>query len=374
MLDTIKITFEFNNKTGEYIEGIEEEIYEVISEILYKTRYCNEIKTKLDRRSISLILSYPRYFNQTNAFLITNKRECLEVNKGFINRIRDEIAHYEHMNFKENIGLLDWFDNNVTIKIKRVDVAFTYYMKEHETFSSYRNIYLILNRIYRSFNKKSIPKNIGVLETGEMETLIFANTANVGSFDHKVTIYDQNKKFDNYYNNTNPELLNRTLENFPDLKQRIRIETSKRVDRKIFSLDQFEDFDIFSAYVPQYAEYALYNLFNGSMIEAVYIERIEKLKAILMIEKQYSNFNYQSFVYKYIDEIWDYEMIRVAIMESTCNPNTGYQACSTVREVLEKYEQNTGIIFFGVINKITDMSKMLNKQTGRLSDGTIFKK
>ena len=89
MLDTIKITFEFNNKTGEYIEGIEDEIYEVISEILYKTRYCNEIKTKLDRRSISLILSYPRYFNQTNAFLITNKRECLEVNKGFINRIRD---------------------------------------------------------------------------------------------------------------------------------------------------------------------------------------------------------------------------------------------------------------------------------------------
>lgn len=297
--------------------------------------------------------------------MITSKEECLEVNRNFVETLRYEINQYDQLTCGYNGKLLSWFDTNVTIAIKRVDVAFTHYMKELETFSSYRNIYMVLNRIYSFFNKNSIPKNIGVLSTGEMETLIFANTANVGAYNQKVTIYNQYNKFQDYYANTNPELLNRTLEEFPDLEQRMRIETCKRIKRKGFTVYEFENFDIFSAYVPPFAEYALTNLFNMEALESVYRERIEQLKALLVTERACSNFTYQNFIYKYINEIWDYDMIRLAVMESTSNSNSGYQACSTIKEVLEQCQYQTGIIYFGVKKKIQEISKTLIKQMGR---------
>lgn len=361
MLDTISITIKLNNRTGEYFE---EEIFYQIQQILTNIRYCDILKIKPNEKAICVKLSYPRYFYANNAYLIKSAEECLMVNFNFVNTLRNEINLYEQRTYGSGGTLLSWFDSNVSITLTRVDIAFTHLMQEIETFNGYKNIYKILDKVYRHFNQKAIPKKFAVIETEAVETLIFANGPKYKDANQKVTIYNQYQKFRDYYADSNPEVLENTLQSYPDLSTRMRIEASKRIRRNLFTPYEFGQFDIFNAYVIQYCEYALENLFNVEVIEYTYRKQIERLKQVLIIERAYSNFTYQNFVHRYIDDIWDYDMLRIAIMESTDNMNSGYKACSSVRETLEIYQQQTGIIFFGIKNKIQEIRNTLIKQGG----------
>ncbi|MGL5280076.1 MAG: hypothetical protein ACRC8M_13585 [Cetobacterium sp.] len=361
MLDTINVVFELENTVGDYIEV---EIFNLLRKFFSKGSYYDLLKES-DGKSLSIRLSYPRFFDNTNAYLITTKEECLKVNEAFIEAI-EKFIYFEGIGVGVRANaevLLGWFEANVAIKIKRVDVAFTHLLNSGDSFNGYRNLYQLLNSIYIKRNPFSIPKNVSVTGNNEVETLIFSDTQNVGAYNRKIVIYNQYRKFCDYYSKDSLRL-HSILQKYPDLPRRVRIEASKRIRRKPFEVLDFMEFDIFNAYVQQFADDILNNLFNKELFDSASKDRIEWLKETIKKEREYPNFNYQAFIYRFIDEIWDYELVRKAVMETTDNLNSAYQACSTIREILKIYEKATGIKFFNMKETFEKIQKDLIKIRG----------
>lgn len=347
MLDTISLKIELISPTGEYIER---EVMNVIEKTINDLSYCD--LTFKDDKAIRIKLSYPRYFYSTNAYLISNPNECLTVNENLIEKIR--------YNFINNPLLLSYFEEGVEFVLTRVDVAFTYYMEMYRNFNSYRNLYYILNSIYCSINKTSIPKKIGTIENEVCETIIFTENSNISSYNNRVIVYDQNKKMSDYYKFNQPSLYQKILEDFPDLNQRMRIEGAKRIRRKGFLAEEWKNFDVYRCYIPKIGDYILSNLFNIEVANNIKILKIQELKNLLLQERQYPNFSYQSFVYRYQLQIWDYELLRQAIMELfSNNPNTGYHACSTVKGVLENLQSAYGVKYFNVFDELESIRQTI---------------
>lgn len=343
MLDTISLKIAVEEPTGEYLEM---EVMNRIKNVIERLPYC-DLRFKGDNY-INIRMSYPRFYSQTNAFLISTPIECLNVNKALIESIIEEL--------KISPIFYKFFINKVTFILTRVDVAFTYMMENFREFYQYRNIYNILNAIYCSINKTSIPKEIGVIGSDYVETLIFTDSSNISNYNNKITIYNQAKKISDYYQINQSVLYQQVIQEFPDLYQRMRIEGSKRIRRKGFLYNEWMNFNIYECYVSKIGEYILNNLFNTSIANTIYNIKKEELKQLLIIEREFINFNYENFIYKYKDIIWDYELIRQAIMElSVHNLNTGYHACSTVRKVLENLQSTTGMIYFGVIKLLNNI-------------------
>ena len=353
MVDTISIKISVKNQKGEYIET---EVMNILYSAINSLCYQNRLSFSASDNCLNVILSYPKYFYFTNAYLISRNEECMEVNNNFISYLREYITNSVGMNYS---NYLNYFENNIGITLTRVDTPFTYFMNAEETFYSYKNIYKILGNIYSYKNSKCNPKNYNNFLKNEMETLIFADTANVGAFNSKITIYNQFNKMTDYYKN-NSNILEKIIKDYPDLQSRIRIEVSKKIRRKVFSPEEFRTFCIFE-YVYKFADYALENMFDSSILNLIIDQQKNNLKSLLLKEKQYSNFNYEYFIYKYIEEIWDYDILKRAIMEVSNNSNSGYHACSTVKNILCSIQQCNGILFFGVIKKINDMINYFNQ-------------
>ena len=348
MVDTISIKISVKNPKGEYIET---EVMNILYSAVNSLAYQNRLYFSVNDNYLNVILSYPKYFYFTNAYLISRNEECLEVNNHFINYIRNYIVQSTGIN---SSYYLNYFENNIGITITRVDTPFTYFMNAGETFHSYKNVYKILGNIYSYNNSNCNPKNYNNFLKNEIETLIFTDTANVRAFNSKITIYNQFNKMADYYQN-NSNVFGKIIKDYPDLQSRIRIEISKKIRRKSFSPEEFRTFSIFE-YVYKFADYALENMFNGTILNLILVQQKEKLKNLLMYEKQVNNnFNYKNFVINNLEEIWDYEILRQAIMETSNTCDSGYQACSTARSVLLETWQDKGIIFFGVIKKIYTM-------------------
>lgn len=354
MVDTISIKISVKNPKGEYIET---EVINILYSAINSLSYQNKIYFSVSNNYLNVILSYPRYFYSTNAYLISKNEECLKVNNNFITYLRNYIIESTGIN---SMVYLNYFENNIGIKIIRVDTPFTYYMSAEETFYSYKNVYKLLSNIYVYNNRKCNPKNYDKFLNNEIETLILADTSNVRSYNSKITIYNQfNKMADFYQNNFN--IFEQIIKDYPDLQNRIRIEVSKRIRRDPFSPEEFRTFSVFE-YTYKFVDYALENMFNGTVLNLVIEQQKEKLKYLLLQEKHFNkNFSYENFIYKYMEEIWDYDILRKAIMETSTNSNSGYCACYTVKGILYKLEQNRRILFLGVIERIHNLINYFNQ-------------
>lgn len=66
-MDTIGLKFYVNNFWGEYSDV---ENFRILTDRLRKIRYCFNFREK--DSEVKFVLSYPRYFAQTNAYLIQN--------------------------------------------------------------------------------------------------------------------------------------------------------------------------------------------------------------------------------------------------------------------------------------------------------------
>lgn len=353
MIDTISIRINVRSSKREYIE---EKVMNILYSAIKNLSYQNKLYFLVENNSLTVILSYPRYFYFTNAYLISRNEECLEVNNNFITYLKECIILNTGRDY---INYLIYFENNIEITLTRVDTPFTYFMETGENFYSYKNIYKILSSIYIYNNSKCNPKSYNELMNNKIETLIFTDTSNIGAFNSKITIYNQfNKMFAYYQNNSN--MFKQIIKDYPDLQNRIRIEVSKKIRRKSFSPEEFRVFPVFE-YVYKFVDYALENMFNINILEQIIFQQKEKLKILLLQEKILPNFNYESFIYRNLEEIWDYDILRQATMESLVNINSGYHACSRIKFILECIQQNKGIIFFGVIKKIYSMINYFNQ-------------
>lgn len=354
MVDTINLTLTVNPIAEQELLSQEQGI-EILYSQLTKIPNCDIISYNPMKFSIRVRLSYPRAFDKTNAYLILTAEECQQVNQKFIN----DILTFE--TFKEEAEILKtWFLKYVRILITRVDIPFTYYIGENESFSAYRNIYKIVSEVFKIINNQAIPKDIGSYLEDDVETIILADSRNIGAYNKKIVIYNQARKMEDYYSGK-PEIYNNLVTQYPNLNSRMRIEVSQRVRIKAKDLIEFAEFDIYNKYVIKFAEYALSNLFNKGVLDNVYSYKINDLINRLQQYRQLPYFNYRLFISDSIDYIYDYKLLREAIFRTTENINARYSASSTAKEILKKLQTDTGIIYMDTIDRINDIANLLQK-------------
>ena len=328
-MDTISIRLEFTDKEKVYLKDIER----IKNDLnLFKSRlgYTYVDVLEYNEERIIIKISYPRFLKGHNAFLITNIDECLDVQEYFVNTL----FLYGYDKFFSRINLI------------RVDIPFTYYMEEGEYFCYYQNIFKIFAYIYKINEINASPKAIQDILSGKQETLYYADTKVIANYNSRVMIYNQAQNIEDKMGyKTYKEILNE----FPDLRKRIRIEVSKRIKRDSMLIKEFARFNIFGHYFPRFKRYLLDNLLNVDNLETIYREKIENLTNLLVEERdEKRNFTYEAFLLEHIHDIWDYEILRKALKKAIPNVKTYENAITAIRKILKKYEERNSIMILEV--------------------------
>jgi len=336
-MDTISIRLEFSKKDKIYLADLESAKNHLNS---FKSRlgytYVDVLEYNEERMIIKI--SYPRFFKGNNAFLITNVSECQEVQKYFV----DTLISYRYNKFFSKINLI------------RVDIPFTYYMKEEEYFCHYQNIFKIFAYIYKKNEPNASPKAIQDILSGKQETLYYADTKVIANYNSRIMIYNQDL---NVYNKMDSNTYKDIIKEFPDLRKRIRIEVSKRIKRDSMFIEEFANFNILGHYFSRFKRYLLDNLINTDNLEIIYEEKVEELTNLLIQEREKKNFTYEAFLLEYINDIWDYEIIRRAVKRATINTKTYENAITRIRKILKKYEERNNIMILDVYDIIYKISE-----------------
>lgn len=343
-MDTIQISIIVNKSKLNGAYGELQEIREYISRItsLYGYRYCDCLEISHQGNFIVKI-SYPRFFAGINAYLISNNNECRMVEMDFSIKI---MSHY----------LL----NDAQIQLTRVDIPFTYYMNPNYDFNSYRKVYQIFDYVYRKKNLKSNPKAYTNIKDFKAETLIYSDTPTISGYNKKIMIYDQ-------YNNLKTKTISEEdLYNFDTkyegIQNRMRIEVSKRIDRIPISIQDFPNYRIFETYVPQYREYILQNILSKEEIDNFYNDKSVELAArLLAYKEETNNFIYESFIYREIQNIYDYEIIKRALKICIENAKTREKAITSIRKVLFNYQSYEKIMIMETYSVIMEIRSIIEK-------------
>lgn len=331
-MDTISIKLEYSERYKIYLNELESVKRDLNS---FKSEYGYTYVDVLEYNEKCMIIkiSYPRFFKGNNAFLITKISECLEVQEYFVQQLK-------------LYGYIDFFPN---ISLIRVDIPFTYYMKEEEYFCHYQNIFKIFAYIYKKNEPNASPKAIQDILSGKQETLYYADTKVIANYNSRIMIYNQDLNISDKYK----DIYQNIVKEFPDLRKRIRIEVSKRVRRKSMGIFIFTKFDIFGLYFPKFKRYLLDNLLNISDLKILYKEKAEKLTNLLIEEREKKrNFTYEAFLLEHINNIWDYEILRRALKEAISNIKTCENAITIIRKLLKGHEEKNDIMILDVYSTI----------------------
>lgn len=306
--------------------------------------YCDVLKSGViygkEETKIIVKLSFPRFYFENNAYLITTYAECAEVQKHFVEQLKED-------------KLLSKIK---AIKVTRVDIPFTYLIKEGKNFYDYTNVFKVLalafTKTYKEIEVKSI---VDTLEKKE-QTIIYADTPTISAYNKKITIYNQMENLDS--KNRKPIDKDRTLEKYPDLPRRMRIEMSKRISRKRMALKEFGKYELFKEYLEKYKEELEEFLFDEELLDIVYEEEIEKLAEILEEEKECrrGSFRYKNFICDYREYIYDYKILREALKIVIAKGKTRESAITEIRKELNIQEERKGLIVIGVHKIIEDIA------------------
>ncbi len=345
-MDTIQISIKLNENRFEeilYNDLRRAESYINSLESPYGHSYCDCLQIS-SVGNIVVKISYPRYFKGINAFLVTNSKQCMTVHNHFYNKL------------SKNDFLKD-----AEISLNRVDIPFTYIMNEKYEFYSFKKVYQIFNFVYKAKNRNVDSKAYADIAKFRVETLIYANRKSLGGYNSKITIYSQYK---NLRNKTASNFaFDKLLKEYPDLKSRMRIEVSKRIQRKEFTIREFGMFDIFGEYVESFKKYLLKNMFDMELIDEIYEELTNELEQDLEDSRNPFNnkkkINYEVFIYKGIDDIYDYETLRRAVKMQISNVKTRENAITTIRRVLSEYEEVSNIIIKDTYSAILDIRETI---------------
>ena len=83
---------------------------------------------------------------------------------------------------------------------------------------------------------------------------------------------------------------------------------------------------------------------------------VDKLEAHRTFSR---NFNYENFIYREIDNIYDYEILRRAVKKLNNNVKTRENAITAIRKVLLEYEREKGIIVMNTYEAILDIRETI---------------
>lgn len=311
--------------------------------------YCDVLRSGViyGRKETKIIvkLSFPRFYFQNNAHLITTYEECAEVQKHFVEQLQED-------------KLLSKIK---AIRVTRVDIPFTYLIEEGKNFYDYTNVFKVLalafTKTYKEIEVKSI---VDTLKKRE-QTITYADTPTISGYNKKIIIYNQMKNLDS--KNREPIDMERTLEKYPDLPRRMRIEMSKRIKRKEMTLKEFGEYELFKEYLKKYKEELEEFLFDEELLDRVYEEGVENLSKILEEEKEYrgNSFTYKKFVSEYKEDIYDYKILRGAVKSVIFNKKTRESAITEIRKELQSSEERKGLIVIGVRDIVEDIGYTIEK-------------
>ena len=340
-MDTIEVKFNFKgNPLLEEIESFKNHVSSLTSPKGY--RYCDFLRfsrTKKEKKLGAIFkISYPRYFNGDNSYLITTRKECFEVQEHLINSI-----------------LCDPFFRAIIVDVKlaRVDIPFTYYMREDMDFHSYINAYKIFALVYNIKKEEMRAKGYIDLIDEKYETVVYSDNGKTDkSSNDRLMIYNQ---YQNLKTKLGEERIEEIIANSQELKRRMRLEVSKRIRREPFSLENFKNFDILGEYFDDYKNYILENVLNREIIENLYNEKVKNLSELLSQNRALGNFNYEVFILKNLDNIYDYEILRRALGIEIDNSKTRESAITRVRKILNEYEKEERIIIMDTYKIICEM-------------------
>lgn len=306
--------------------------------------YCDVLKSGViygrNETKIIVKLSFPRFYFENNAHLITTYAECAEVQKHFVKQLKED-------------KLLSKIK---AIRVTRVDIPFTYLIEEGKNFYDYTNVFKVLalafTKTYKEIEVKSI---VDTLKKRE-QTIIYADTPTISAYNKKITIYNQMKNLDS--KNREPIDMERTLEKYPDLPRRMRIEMSKRIKRKEMTLKEFGKYELFKEYLKKYKRELKELLFDEELLDRVYEEGVENLSEILEEEKEYrgNSFTYKKFVSEYEGDIYDYKFLKGAVKNVVLKQKTRESAITEIRKELNIQEERKGLIVIGVHKIIEDIA------------------
>ena len=338
-MDTIEISLRILKELSiMLIERLRRDINSLVSP--YGYTFCDVLEVS-STGNLIIKISYPRYFFWNNAYLITKRSECFEVQKYFVDNIMEDPY------WKDIIG---------EINLLRVDIPFTYQMRDNEEFNSYENVFQICAIVYNRTKNKARPKAFIDMIDRKLETVIYSdNGKSDKSSNNKLMIYNQylnlNQKLDE-------EVFEETLKAYGDLPYRIRMEVSKRVRlRKSFNGQEFANLDILGNYFEQYKNYILDYVLNKEEIDWQYNIWSERLVKVLIENRTKGNFNYKVFILQNLSTIYDYEILRRALGSGIGNTNTRENVITKVRKILNDIQQENNIIVmdtYAVLMKMRD--------------------
>lgn len=325
-MDTISITLGFNKQlTRSEIEKIEK--FKFIKHMsISKTNLSNHV----------FKISYPKFMGDNNCLLIHDSKSVLECNKSFGNIIKDIRPQDE-----------------IRIKINRVDIPYTFYMNNGEIFNNYKNVFY---HMAYSFNYKhqNNSKNIEISDflKEEVESIILSDSAKVKCGNYKIIIYNQYKKYLDIYSNK----IDNILKNNNNLPLRIRIEISKKINRNSITLEEFIKLDLYTLYNNNFIDFALEYLFDKDSIQ-----ELNQKKYMLWFKafnKVSSENNYKYIIQSNLKLGDNYKIIRSAL--GICKTGKTLEGATTsVRKELKKYEVEKGFIIFEVDKKLDLIKKTL---------------
>lgn len=234
-MDTVSVTVKFDRML---------EIKEIEKIESYRFIKVSRGKRELDKSIFKI--SYPKFIGENNATLITNKEDVLKCNKRFV-EILKEIRPNDMM----------------TLNINRIDIPITYIMPENKSFTQYKSMFYLLAKIYeKRVGKECGTKGIIDLKENEFQTVVYADAKNVNDYNCKVVFYDQHARYKDTYGGNIEELVKK----HPDLNRRMRIEVSKKINRKSMELGKFGEFDLLGEYNEEFMRYTLDKLFNVDVL------------------------------------------------------------------------------------------------------------
>lgn len=310
--------------------------------------YCDVLRNGIiygEEIKVIVKLSFPRFYFENNAYLISTYDECKKVQRYFIKQLQEDRR----------------LQKIKAIRITRVDIPFTYIMEKDKRFYDYMNIFKVLALAFnKTYEETEVKSMVDTLKKRE-QTVIYANTPTISAYNKKITIYNQMKNLDSKI--TEDIDMKKTLEKYPDLPRRIRIEMSKRIKRKEMTLKEFGKYNLFEEYSIKYKEELKKLLFDKELLDEVYEEEIEKLSEILDEEREFQKkrFTYKNFLSEYVEDIYDYKILREALKIIITKRKTREGAITEIRKELKKSEERKGLIVIGVRSIVKDIADTIEK-------------
>lgn len=320
-------------------ELINKEIQE-IERIIERTGYC-EIVRMFGKNEFNIELSYPKYFSESNAFLINSSEECFKIQEDFVKLLKNNSLTC-----------------NLKIRIVGVTVPFIYLMDSEEDICTYKNVFKILEEVYMKRNL-TLGSEKNMLISERYGRIIFSDRSYDREYYQQVIISSHFKNLKYEYNQNTFENI---CEEFPNLEKRMRFEYSVNISKdreigKVMTLDEFRNFNVFGVFVNKAIDYILENLLNEESIESVIEEKTDELTDKLYDEITRRKPDYERLFYKYIDLILDYQIVRKALNQIR-NPKTRERAVTIIRKLIFKNEIRERVIIFNTCEKIQSMIKL----------------